>query len=442
MGTDPGYQKEADILIVGAGILGVTLAYWLSSLYDCKIVLVDMEQGPAKHTTTRNTGVIHRPFYLDPRKKRIFARTAGVSYPLWRELAKTYGLPWKPVGTLNVALRDDEIRTLEKYEAWGVQNGMEELELELLEGGAVRVMQPEVNCKAALLSKTDVSVDFAEFARLLQRLSHRQGAVFLRGAKVESMSRANGGMTEVAIMKEGVRSSVRCKFLVNAAGGGALAIAHASGLAETYSVLHFRGDYWVVDEPFASKVGMNVYRPPRDPQFPFLDPHLVVRADGSREIGPNAALVTGPYAYGGIGLSTASSLLAGPIVPKLKLLRDPAFLTLLAREWRSSLSKRAMCARVREFVPALQARMLNRRAVFGIRSSVVGDEGFVPEALLIKDEHSVHIINYNSPGATGAPAYSAMLVEELRRRGQLDGFRKKEASSDASWDFEQVVGAL
>jgi len=235
-------------------------------------------------------------------------------------------------------------------------------------------------------------------------------------------------------------ATFRSLFLINAAGGGSLEIAHYCGLAKQYASLNFRGEYWVVDEPFALRVASNIYRPPRFPQYPFLDPHFVVRADGTRQIGPNAVLVPGPYVYSGIGLSKLTAFLDRPVPPKARLLSNRDFTALVAGEWRSSLSKKAMCDRVRKFVPALNAGMLNRRAVFGVRSSVIDSSGFVPEAILIRGEASAHIINFNSPGATGAPAYSARVVSQLSEEGRL-GWLSPRAQGPVipGWDFERVL---
>lgn len=430
-----------DIIIVGAGVLGVTLAYWISSLYDCSIALVDSAQRAGLHTSSRNTGVIHRPFYLDPVKKRVFARTSLVSHGMWERLARDAGLPWKPVGTFNVAVEEHEIRTLEHYRSWGVENGMEEGELELLDGNGVRSREPEVRCVAGLLSKTDVSVDFGAFTRHLWRVVVSRGVRFLGGSRVVAAKKRDG--VEVELQTREGRTTLGGRFLLNAAGGGALEIAHELGLAQSYAALNFRGEYWVVDEPFSLRVTSNIYRPPRFPQYPFLDPHFVVRADGSRQIGPNAVAVPGPYVYSGIGVTKLAAFLRRPAGPKAKLLTNRDFLTLLAGEWRSSLSKSVMCDRVRKFVPALDTKMLKRPAVFGIRSSVVDSSGFVPEALLLRAESSAHIINFNSPGATGAPAFSAMVVDRLRSEGALEGFRERRSPIQMpGWEYPSVTERL
>jgi len=432
-------QADFDVVVVGAGVLGVTISYWLSSLYECRIALLDIAQAAAAHTSTRNTGVIHRPFYLDPVKKRIFARTSLISHPMWESLAKREGLPWRPIGTFNVAAEEGEVKTLEKYRRWGVENGMGENELDLLDAKEVQDLEPEVHCRAALVSKTDVSVDFGAFTRYLWKRLTSQGVSFFGGQRVVKIEEKNGSANVLARSSSGL-VTFRSRFLINAAGGGSLEIAHYCGLAGEYASLNFRGEYWVVDEPFASRVASNIYRPPRFPQYPFLDPHFVVRADGTRQIGPNAVLVPGPYVYSGIGLSKLTAFLDRPVIPKASLLMNRDFVTLVAGEWRSSLSKKAMCDRVRRFVPALNAGMLNRRAVFGVRSSVIDSSGFVPEAILLKGEASAHIVNFNSPGATGAPAYSAMVVSRLRDEGRLSWLSPKEPRPlIPGWDFGGVL---
>jgi L-2-hydroxyglutarate oxidase len=213
------------------------------------------------------------------------------------------------------------------------------------------------------------------------------------------------------------------------------------GVATEYTDLHFRGDYWVVGEPFATRVSRNIYSVARHSQFPFLDPHFVVRADGSRQIGPNAALVAGPFTYEGLGRGILGKLAERPVGPKLRLFTSATFLSLLWTEWRSSVSKGAMCARVRRFLPALDDAFLERRGLSGVRSSVVGKEGFVPEAIQLESGNSLHVLNYNSPGATGAPVFSASVVDRLIRSGALGGLKER-SRQDSFWDFDEVLGRL
>ena len=69
----------------------------------------------------------------------------------------------------------------------------------------------------------------------------------------------------------------------------------------------------------------NVYTVAKFKEFPFLDPHFIVRANGTREIGPNATLVTGPFVYEGISSSARElieKVFERPVLPKLKTFHE------------------------------------------------------------------------------------------------------------------------
>ena len=213
-----------------------------------------------------------------------------------------------------------------------------------------------------------------------------------------------------------------------------------------YTDLYFRGEYWEIDPVYYHLASRNIYTVPRHPELPFLDPHWIIRADGRREIGPNAVPVAGPYTYRGFfddPKELATKLLGSPLRNKLRLLVNPDFITLAAEEWASSVSKGVMAKRAQEFLPALRVKYLVRPGTAGVRASVVDRGGdFVKEAIELPGPRSYHITNYNSPGATGAPAYAAWIVQRLARAGHLDHLKPKAAKSAGSWDFERICGAI
>jgi (S)-2-hydroxyglutarate dehydrogenase len=437
-------SRKYDIAIIGAGVLGVSAAYWLSHLYDCKIALIDKEEQVAFHTSSRNTGVVHRPFYLNPEKKKIFALSAQKSYYMWKELAARSHLPWRQVGTLEVALEEGDLPTLDQYLKWGTQNGMGENELELLDKSAVASVEPEVRSVGAIHSKTDTSVDFGALTRTVFEFSKNSNAVDFIGGYVFEWHEEKKSETTLRLRnkKSHDHLTIKADFIINLAGGGAIDIAHEFHLAREYTDLHFRGEYWAVDASFGSKIGRHIYSVPKFKEFPFLDPHFIVRANGTREIGPNAVLVFGPNAYHGLSerkRQIVSKIFERPDVPKLRLFTNRSFLSLVWHESRSSLSKEAMCERVRAFIPNLNSDLLTERGISGVRSSVIDNAGFVPEAIEVYDDRSLHVLNYNSPGATGAPAFSAHLVETLEAKGCLESFKKKTQSSDSLWSFDSAI---
>src|SRR5439155_982721 len=132
----------------------------LANHYDGRIAVLEKESQVATHTSRRNTGVVHRPFYLDPVERKVFARSSQVAYRMWKAFAAERRLPWLPVGTFEVATRADQLSRLERYRDWGLANGMGEDELALLTAEDVRRLEPNVRCHGAIWSKTDTAVDY------------------------------------------------------------------------------------------------------------------------------------------------------------------------------------------------------------------------------------------------------------------------------------------
>ncbi len=430
---------ECDIAIIGGGVLGVSLYHWITSLSRNRVILMDKERSEAMHTSSRNTGVVHRPFYLDPVKKRAQARSAGLSYFMWRDLAKLDSGPWNQCGTVEVITSDSGHSMLEKYSKWSIENGLTEDDFDILTGQEVSEIENEVRCVGAIHSKTDVSTAFGVLTGLLLRRSRSDSGRVMFNSRVTSIEEDKSGCSVRMNTSDG-NVEIRCKVLINAAGGSSLDIAHSMGYAEEYSVLFFRGEYWKVGKEYTGKIRRNIYTVPRHTGYPFLDPHFIIKANGSREIGPNAVLVGGPEVYRGLsghGSSILNALLDSPVEPKMRLLFNREFLRLVSSEWKSSLYKNEMANRVRSFIPSVDARFLIEPGIAGVRASLIDNSGFVPEAVPVFGTHSVHILNYNSPGATGAPAFAAYLLEEMAERGFLNPLEGGPTIS-SEWDFQKV----
>jgi len=112
---------------------------------------------------------------------------------------------------------------------------------------------------------------------------------------------------------------------------------------------------------------------------------------------------------------------------------------LLTNEIAGSLSKRVMIQRVKQFLPALDTKKFNTRGTAGIRSLLVNEKGnFIPDTLLLKNSLSLHILNYNSPGATGALPLSAMIVQELANEKVVN----KVTKNNQLWNIEDIYSKI
>lgn len=62
--THPAFEQNPDILIIGAGVIGLGLALELKRRQpELSLVVIDKEAALAAHASGRNSGVLHAGFY-------------------------------------------------------------------------------------------------------------------------------------------------------------------------------------------------------------------------------------------------------------------------------------------------------------------------------------------------------------------------------------------
>ena len=428
-------MQKYDIAIIGGGILGTTISYWLSTLYDLKICVIEKEPDVALHASTRNSGVIHYPFYINSKQKKNFAKAAFLSHEMWKSLANEKKIPWVQGGTIEIALDEEQHKTLEKYMIFGKENGLTEDDISILDSNQLKQKEPNLTCHSGLYCTKEGSTNYGMLTKAVTELAKKNGINFLLKHNVEYVEETS---SEVNMIFSD-NSSITTNFVINCAGGNSLDIAKKFGLLDGYSDLHFRGEYWVADSDIKNLVKTNIYTVPRYPEFPFLDPHWIKKANGETEIGPNAVPVDSPEAYDSFitdiptALSKISDIVTGSA---RRLILNPDFISLVSKEFLSSVSKSAMVERVKKFIPGIKPGNFSKRGTSGIRTPVISPQGkFVSEMIEIEGKNSFHIVNYNTPGATGAPAYSAFVVKKLQEKGILT---RSKNQKNSIWNFNKI----
>jgi L-2-hydroxyglutarate oxidase len=319
----------------------------------------------------------------------------------------------------------------------GKENGLTEEDISILDSNELKQKEPNLNCYSGLYCTKEGSTNYGLLTKAVSELSKKNGTNFLLKHNVKHVEETS---KEVNIIFSD-NSSLTANFAINCAGGNSLDVAKKFRLLKGYSDLHFRGEYWVANSDIANLVKTNIYTVPRYPEFPFLDPHWIKRANGETEIGPNAVPVDSPEAYDSFitDIPTVLSKITDIVTGSTKkLLLNTDFISLVSKEFLSSISKSAMVERVKKFIPAIKPDNFPKRGTAGIRTPVISPDGdFVSEMIEIEGKNSFHIVNYNTPGATGAPAYSAFVVKKLQEKGILTQSKNQK---DSIWDFNEIIG--
>ena len=421
-------HDEYDVLIIGGGILGCSIAYFLSIMTNSSIMLMEKEKNVGIHTSSRNTGKVHAPLYYDPEKKSSTAAYTIKGYKLIKQFCLFHNLPFKEDGVIEVAIDDSEIDVLIKHVEWARRNGLKKEDIKFLSKSEMLEMEPNVKCESGLVCFQDASTDYG----LINQKLKEDAVKFGCNTSFENKFRAARSNTNTGAKRKmtiiGTAKNITSDYVINAAGGNSLDIAHSLNIAMDFTDLHFRGEYLIAPSKYSNLTNRSIYSVPRYTDYPFLDPHWIRRTDGRCEIGPNAVPVFSPYAY-----NLADNL--KNVVPKLfessklgvmKLFLNKDFIRLASNELSSSLSKTKMINRVRRFLPSLNSSDFKQRGRAGIRSLLIDKKGnFASESLLVENDSSLHILNYNSPGATGAMPFAANIVKQLIQKNIVNPTSRK-----------------
>lgn len=399
-------METRDFVIVGGGVVGLSLARELKHRRpEASVALLDKEDGPARHSSGRNSGVLHAGFYYttDSLKAR-FTRAGNLA---WTAYCRERGLPLRACGKLVVATQPEELPVLEELHRRGLAN---DVPVELVDEKRAREIEPRAKTLGrALFSPSTSVVDPAACLAALAADARREG-IDLRWSTAYRGREGRVVLTGAGPIEAG--------YVVNAAGLYADRVARDFGFSERYRILPFKGLYLYSEEP-AGAFRAHVYPVP-DIRNPFLGVHFTVTVDGHVKIGPTAIPALWRENYGGLDGFSPSEL-AEIVVRQAGLFLGAGFdFRRLAWEEIQKNSKSVMVGLAGRLADGVKASDYRRWGKPGIRAQLMDVEKktLVMDFLLEGDERSMHVLNAVSPGFTCAMPFAAHVcdrIEALRR---------------------------
>lgn len=380
-----------DILIVGAGIVGLTTArQLLRARPGIRLAILDKEPSIAAHQSGRNSGVLHSGIYYAPGSLKAKTVLAGRAAML--EYCAERGIPARTCGKVIVATHDSERERLRALHERAVANG---IRAELIGPERLAEIEPHAAGVAALSVPETGIVDYRAVCQsLLAEVEETGGRLYLECA-VRSIK---GDRDRVRVKTTSGEFTAR--LLVNCAGLHSDRVAALDARpADGTHIVPFRGEYWAL-RPASRRLVRGLIYPVPDPSLPFLGVHLTTTIDGDVLAGPNAVLALAREGYRWRDASPRHIV---------ALVADRGLWRLGRRYWRTgageiwrSLSKRAFVRELRRLVPELEAADLER-APSGVRAQALRPDGaLVDDFAIAETERAIHILNAPSPAATAS----------------------------------------
>ncbi|MBU4305130.1 MAG: NAD(P)/FAD-dependent oxidoreductase [Candidatus Omnitrophica bacterium] len=359
-------MKTYDLIIIGAGVVGTSIARELSR-YKLDIALLEKEAELAFGVSKSNSGIVHPGTQNPPHSLK--GRLCVQGNKLTRKIARELGVDFKEVGELIVVFKEEEVpellRLKKEAEMLGVR-GLRIVRREWLKKHEPNLSQ---EAAAALYAPTAGIISPYRLVYGLSENSRKNGVEIFTRQKVTVIARTQAGFEVTA-----AGNTFKARYVVNAAGLYADEVCGLAGI-DDFRIRPRKGEEFILDKKKEHLTNHLLFPLPSKTSKGIL---VIKTADGNPMIGPTAEDCDDK--------------------------EDPATTD-------SGFSK--VLASARKMIPSIQESDVI--AYFAGLRPVAGDD------FIIRYEQKapgfVTVAGIQSPGLTAAPAIALLVCSILKKNG-------------------------
>ncbi len=275
-------MEKVDIAIIGAGVIGLSVAQELSKAFK-EIIAIEKNTSFGQETSSRNSEVIHAGIYYPADSLK--TKTCIEGRQLLYEFCSQNNIPHKKTGKLIVAIDKNEVGDLEDLLKKGLENGVKDLKF--LSKNEIKTLQPHIEAEAAIHSPSTGILDTHSFMKNLVFQFENCGGQIAYNTELVGLDKIKDGF-EVSVedKREGV-FKLSSRILINCAGLNSDKVAGMLGLIkDEYKLKMCKGDYFRVHNNKAKFINRLIYPLPKEDRRG-LGIHATLDLAGGLRLGPD-----------------------------------------------------------------------------------------------------------------------------------------------------------
>jgi L-2-hydroxyglutarate oxidase LhgO len=392
---------STDFLIIGAGIVGLTVAYELTKKFPkSSILILEKENEIGLHASGRNSGVLHSGVYYgaDTLKAKVCSKGAKSMMAF----ADEYRIPYKKNGKVIIAKSEADFKVIDNLIVNAKKN---KVKAEKLNSKEIKEIEPYSSpYEYGIYSPDTAVIDSNEVIQSIKKTLINKKVKFLFSVDIEKIN-----PEKKCIYFN--HTHIYYNLVYNCAGTGADEIAKKYDLGHEFTLIPFKGLYYKLDPRFNFMVNGNIYPVP-DPNQPFLGVHFTKNIHGDIYIGPTAIPALGKENYSlleGINFKEAvgiSFYLMQMFLKNHQNFRKSAFSEI--RKY----SRYYFFNEAKKLVNSLELKNLIPSEKIGIRPQLINKKTKKLEMdyIILKGNNSVNVLNSISPAFTSSFEFAKYII--------------------------------
>lgn len=269
-----------DVIIIGAGIIGSTIAYELSKT-NANVLVIEKLEGPGLDVTGHNSAVVHAG--VDPKEGTLKNKFNLLGTKMYEEYAKELETPYQQIGAYVIATSDADSTHIDTL----IENGRKRgVFVERLSKDEAFKREPNLpkNTYEVLSMPTTAVIDPTHLASQAIKKANEKGVSVKLNEEVIAIDKQDDGTFKVTTDKGEYNS----KTVVNAAG---LYAPHIEQMVSepTFKLNYIRGDYIILGKEARGMSNGALYPAPSNMGKGVL---VIPQVDNRVLIGPTAFTVT------------------------------------------------------------------------------------------------------------------------------------------------------